>query len=90
MTASVQTPSPTRKPTKAFYAHLFDQSGALVRVNGVITFVADDGAIIEVEPGMVNFLTVLGEMTLSDAQRIADLMDGGYATIACTRAQEGA
>ena len=37
---------------------------------------------------MINFLTVLGEMTLSDAQRIADLLAGGYAGRACSRLSE--
>jgi hypothetical protein len=74
-----------RKPAKAFYAHLFMDSGALVKVGGTLYFVGDAGAIVEVEPSMVNFLTVLGEMTLADAQRIEDLMAGGYAAVACGR-----
>jgi hypothetical protein len=79
-----EIPAP-RKPAKAFYAHLFMDSGALVKVGGTLYFVGDDGAIVEVEPGMVNFLTVLGEMTLADAQRIEDLMAGGAASVACGR-----
>lgn len=75
----------TRTIGKVFYAHLFEQAGALVRVNGIITFVGDDGEIVEVEPSMINFLCVLGQMTLSDGQRIADLMAGGYAGVACSR-----
>jgi predicted transcriptional regulator len=78
----------TRTIGKVFYAHLFEQAGALVHVNGIITFVADDGDIVEVEPSMVNFLTVLGEMTAADGQRIADLMAGGYAGRACSRLSE--
>ena len=72
---------------KAFYAHLDDQAGALVRVNGILYFVAEDSTIVEVEPAMVNFLCVLGEMTLADSQRIADLMAGGYAGVACSRTE---
>jgi hypothetical protein len=72
---------------KSFYAHLDDQAGALTRVNGIIYFVAEAGDIIEITPAHVNFLVTLGEMTLSDAQRIEDLMAGGYAAIACSRTE---
>jgi len=71
---------------KAYYAHLDDQAGALVRVNGIIYFVAEDGDITEITPAHVNFLVTLGEMTMADGQRIADLMRGGYAGVACGRA----
>ena len=74
----------TRPAAKAFYAHLDNEAGALTKVGGTLYFVTDDD-IMEVEPSMLNFLTVLGEMTLADAQRIADLMDGGAAAIACSR-----
>jgi hypothetical protein len=74
-----------RKVSKAFYAHLYEQEGAITKVNGIIYFVADDGDIVEVEPSMVNFLTVLGEMQTADAQRIDDLMHGGYAAVACNQ-----
>jgi hypothetical protein len=74
-----------RKPSTAYYAHLHDQAGALVQVNGALTFVGEDGAIVDVEPRDVNFLVVLGQMQMSDAQRIADLMAGGYAGVACSR-----
>ena len=74
------------KPLKAFYAHMFMDAGILTRVQGTLIFVRDeDCAIIEVEPGMVNFLTVLGETTLADAQHLEDLMNGGPAAIACSR-----
>jgi hypothetical protein len=76
----------TRTIGKAFYAHLDDQAGALVRVGGIISFVAEDGDIVEITPAHVNFLVMLGEMTMADAQRIEDLTAGGYAAIACGRA----
>jgi hypothetical protein len=75
----------TRKAPQAFYAHLFDASGALTKVHGTLYFVAEDATITEVEPDMCNYITVLGAMTLSDGQRIADLMAGGAAVIACSR-----
>ena len=62
-------------PSKAFYAHVFDQAGAICRINNIIYFVAEDGDIVEVEPSMINFFgIVLGQMHMADAQRLADLM----------------
>jgi hypothetical protein len=43
--------------------------------------------ITPVEPDMVNFLTVLGETTLANEQRLTDLANGGYAGVACARTQ---
>ena len=74
----------TRPAAKAFYAHLDNEAGALTKVGGTLYFVTDDD-IMEVEPSMINFLTVLGAMELADAQRIEDVMHGGYAAIACSR-----
>jgi hypothetical protein len=87
MTTVAATPAP-RKPAKVFYAHLDDQPGALTRVQGIIYFVADAGEIIEITPAHITFLVVLGEMQLADAQRIEDLMHGGAAGVACSRAME--
>jgi hypothetical protein len=83
----MQTVAQSPTPSKVFYAHLFDQAGALVCVNKVIYFVGEDGTIVEVEPAMVNFLVVLGEMQTADAQRIEDLLAGGYAGVACSRTE---
>lgn len=85
--ATVLETTTTRKAPKAFYANLFDQEGALTKVGGTLYFVTE-ADITEVEPGDCNFLVVLGEMTLSDGQRIQDLMQGGFAAIACSR-EEG-
>jgi hypothetical protein len=85
--ATVADPTTTRKP-KAFYAHYFDEPGALTKVAGSLYFVTDAGEVTEVALDTLNFLTVLGAMQLADAQRIADLMNGGYAAIACGRQME--
>jgi hypothetical protein len=84
------TESPaTRKPVTAFYAHLFDQPGALTKVGGSLYFITEaDDSIVDVEPSMINFLCVLGQMQLADAARIDDLMHGGYAGRACSRPME--
>jgi hypothetical protein len=86
--ATVPVQTQTRKAPKAFYAHLFDTSGALVKVHGILYFVGDDAAIVQVEPSMINWLTVLGEMTIADSQRLADLMAGDAVGIACSRLME--
>jgi hypothetical protein len=81
------TVAQTQPLGKVFYAHLFDTAGALVKVNGILTFVGDDGSVLDVEPSMVNWLTVLGQMDLADAQHYADLLAGGVPWIACRRAE---
>ena len=74
---------------KSFYAHLFETSGVLAKVNAELVFFGDDDTIVTVEPSMINFLTVLGETGISDTQRIMDVVvHGGYARVACSRAME--
>jgi hypothetical protein len=82
--ATVAASTPTRKPV-AFYAHLFGQSGMLGKVDGTIYFFGDNGDIMEYEPDMANFCTVLGETDIADTQKIMDRIHGGYAAIACHR-----
>lgn len=86
--ATVTDPTTTRKPLQAFYAHLFDTSGALVKVGGILTFVGDDGSVLDVEPSMVNFLVVLGAVDVAESQRYDDLLRGGAPWIATHRQQE--
>lgn len=77
----------TETPSKAFYAILFDDHGSLAKVNGHILFLnSTTGDIVEIEPSMCNFLTVLGEIGLADTQAIMDQIHGGFAAIACSRA----
>jgi len=77
-----------RVAQKSFFAHLYDESGVLAKVDGELTFFSDAGAITTVEPSMINFLTVLGETGLSNTQALMDRLHGGAATIACTRRHE--
>ena len=86
--STVRETTATRKAPKAFYAHLFDTSGALVKVNGILTFVGDGGEVLTVEPMMVNFLTVLGLCTLADGQHYDDLLRGGAPWLATHRQME--
>ena len=77
----------TQKINKAFYAHLYDEAGALTKLDGVIYFLSTDtGAITEIEPEHTPFLTVLGEIGLADTQQVMDRIHGGSAAVACGRA----
>jgi hypothetical protein len=83
------TVAETRPVSKAYYAHYYDEAGAITKVAGCLYFVSDAGEVIEVEPETITFLVVLGQMQMADAQRIEDLMNGGYAGVACSRQMEG-
>ena len=88
MTATVPDLCTSRKAPKAFYAHLHGASGILGQHNDqVLWFGYEDGAIVEV----TSFagLTILGDAGLADTQQLLDRLHGGYAAIACTRAQDG-
>lgn len=73
---------------KVFFANLYDESGTLAKVHGELVFFSDAGEITTVEPSMINFLTVLGEVGLANARQIVDTLAGGYAKIATTRQME--
>jgi hypothetical protein len=86
---TLTNPTASRKPAKAFYAHLYDQAGALAKVDGTIYFMASEtGTITAIEPEHCTFLPVLGEIGLADTQAIMDHLHGGAARIACDRLQE--
>jgi hypothetical protein len=71
---------------KAFNAHLYEESGVLSKVNGELVFFSDAGDITTVEPSMINFLVVLGEVGLTETSRLLEA--AGPAWIATHRAQE--
>jgi hypothetical protein len=73
---------------KSFFAHLFETSGVLAKVEGELVFFGDDDTIVTVEPSMINFLTVLGEVGIAECQVLRDKMRGGSAAIATSRAME--
>jgi hypothetical protein len=74
------------KTPQAYYAHLDETPGALTNVHGTLYFVSDHD-VTEITPAHINFLVVLGNMPMADAQRIDDRMAGGPAGVACSRAQ---
>ena len=73
------------KNIRSFYTILFDGHGLLSKLGGTIYFFGDDGSVVEYEPDMANFCTVLGEAAIADTQQIMDRMRGNYAGIACRR-----
>ncbi len=73
---------------KVFYAHFYETSGVLAKVNGALVFCGDDDTITEVEPSDSNFLVVLGEVAVAETQAVCDRVRGGYAAVACSRRQE--
>jgi hypothetical protein len=79
---------PTRKAPKSFFAHLFDVSGVLAKVDGALVFFGDDDTITTVEPQDCNFLTVLGEVGVSETQGVMDRLHGSAPWIATHRLQE--
>jgi hypothetical protein len=83
------TASPTsRKAPRAYRAIQDETAGVLTQLDGQLFFFSDEGAITAVEVAHLNFLTVLGEIGLSDTQALMDQLHGGAARIACARLQE--
>jgi len=80
--------APASVAPKSFYAHLFETSGVLAKVQNALVFFGDDATIVEVEPSMINWLTVLGEVGLADTQQILDRLHGAAPWIATHRQQE--
>jgi hypothetical protein len=86
-TATLAQPTQPRKPAKAYYAHLYDEAGMLAKVDGTIYFMdPESGAITAIEPEHCPFLTVLGEIGLTDTQRLMDALHGGLVALCTSRA----
>ena len=83
-------PTPTRKVNRAFYATLYNDElhGVLGQVAGTLYFFADDGQILDYSPDMAPWLTLLGEVSLSDTARLLDTLHGSAPRICTTRMQE--
>ena len=78
--------SPTRNP-KAFYCTFHGLSGVLTKPADHVLFLdPESGAVITVTESDYCHLVVLGEVASSMQQYIADMAIGGYAALACSRA----
>jgi hypothetical protein len=76
--------------SKSFYCTLYNDEnhGVLGKVDGIIYFFADSGEVQEYEIEMAPWITLNGEVALSETQALLDRMHGGAAQIACTRQME--
>jgi hypothetical protein len=72
------------KPRPVFYAHLNDEEGTLAMVDETVYFFNPDTGNITVVTSYAG-LTVLGEVGLSDTQRLMDELHSGLAWIATHR-----
>ena len=86
MATVLETPE-TRKPAKAFYAHLYDDHGILTMdEHGAVWFRhSDTEDLTLITPEMYPFVMPHGEVGLAECARLADQRRGGYAAIACGR-----
>lgn len=85
MATTVAASTTARKPLKAFNAILDEDHGVLTKLDGTIYFLSDAGQLTEIEPAHCNFLTVLGEVGLSECQALMDRLHGGAAAICTSR-----
>jgi hypothetical protein len=76
-----------RNISKAFYCTLYNDEnhGVLLKVDHVIYFMADGGELTEYEPEMAPWLTLNGEVGLSECQALQDTMAGGAPRICTSR-----
>jgi hypothetical protein len=87
--ATVPETTPTRKPSKAFFANFLGLSGAIVKPAAHVVFIdTESGAAVRLTEADYPNLTVLGEVGESACQHLEDRLRGGYAAIACARNQE--
>jgi hypothetical protein len=76
----------SRKPAKAFYAHLHGLSGVITKPADQVLFLdPESGAVVTITPADTPHLLVLGEVASTMAQYIDDMARGGYAAIATSR-----
>jgi hypothetical protein len=86
--ATVTHSTETRKPASRYYYAIFhDRHGVLGTLDGDILFLDDaDQSLTTIEPPDFPWIAVLGNLGIADTQQIMDHMHGGYARIACSRA----
>ena len=78
-------PQPT---IRAKFACVYDEPARIVKVNGALYVIYDDGRIEDFEVEMAPYVVVLGDCQTADVQQMWDRIAGGFAAIACGR-QEG-
>ena len=82
--ATTVAATPT-KVNRAFYGFLETEHGVFTMLDGVVVFMASATEELRiVERGMA--WQALGEVGLADCQQLMDRLHGGYAAVACGRA----
>jgi hypothetical protein len=84
---TVHETTTTRKAPRAFYATLYNDEihGVLAQVEGQLHFFTDAGEVLDYEPTMAPWLTILGEVGVTETARLLDTMHGGAAAICTSR-----
>jgi hypothetical protein len=81
------TETTTQHKPKAFYATLHGLSGVITRPADHVLFLEhESGAVVTVTQADTPHLVVLGAVEDAMAQYCADMARGGYAALACSRA----
>ena len=73
-------------PVKAWYCSLDGLNGVITRPNNAVLFLRDTGEVHVLTDAEIVRLVVNGAVADAMAQYCADMAAGGYATIACSRA----
>ena len=77
------------QPTiKAKYATVYDEAATIAKVHDVMYVIYDDGRIEPFEVEMAPFVTILGDVAISETQAMWDRIAGGPAAI-CTHRTMG-
>ena len=85
---TVADPTPSRKP-RAFYTTLHGLSGVITKPGDQVLFLEhESAAVVTITQADAPHLVVLGEVETAMAQFLDDMASGGYAAVACSRAQE--
>ena len=83
--ATVPETTPTRKPTKAFFASFMGLSGAIVKPGAAVLFIdAESGATVTLTHADYANVVVLGEVAEAAVLGLEDRVHGGFASIVCT------
>jgi hypothetical protein len=84
---TVPQPQPQAQP-KAFRCTIYDEPATLGKVDEVLYVFYDDGRVVTFEVPMAPWTTILGEVGLLEAARLADRRHGGAAAICTSRQME--
>ena len=85
--ATVANPAATRNPLVARYATYAGLPGYAVRTpDRRVFFVDQDAQMTELTNADIPRVVLLGDVHLAERQHVLDTVAGGYAAIACARA----